>query len=1807
MSIESQISKLKEEGIYLWEETGKLKYRAKEGAMKPEIIVWLKENKEDILISLQGHKVLAHNERNRYEPFPLTPMQNAYLVGRGAEYELGGTGCHSYTEFRIPQVDCDKLEKAWHQLIMYHDMLRAVYTQDGMQRVVEKPLLPTLEVNDLRSCAKIETETKLAAIRKRWETKDYNIGDWPMHAFGVTMLSDACVLHFSVDMLIADFVSVNVMVSELFKFYADSNIAPATSELTYRDIVMEDIVSLEEERKNKKYEEAKAYWQYNVSGMGGTPLLPILKIPRKTASFHRHVFQVKRENWGKIKTYAREYGITSSSAVMTAYIELISRWSTNQNFCINLTLMDRKRDYMTENQIVGDFTTVDVFRVDADRMSFIDRAKKYQARLMEDLNHKDFSGMEVLKELSRQQKQKIVIPIVFTSTLGALESEMLPRDIEMVYGVSRTPQVWIDCQIIENQGTLIVNWDVRDGVFEDGIIDEMFYVFEMALEHLVHDRDCWLKESIITLPETTCSVRAKVNNTACVIPKQHLYDGFLHQLETNSQAIALVTDGTKYSYQELARYVQAVGKQLQELQIQPNDKIAIVEGKSVWQIASVLAVLITGGVYVPIAVDQPLARKQQIIADSDTVCVIGRADLQTEATAFIDLTQLQLEEEFCLKPAEIGTDQQAYIIFTSGSTGRPKGVVIRHEAAMNTILDINQRFGIGEKDVILGVSALTFDLSVYDIFGAFAAGGTLVLPTQGLEKSPAHWKELIDQYQVSLWNSVPALLSLLMDYHQISGFSKILSMKCILLSGDLIPRTFPEQIKTVFDDCQVYSLGGATEGSIWSIYYPITDYNENTNIPYGLPLSNQQFYVLDDMDRVCPNGVIGELCIGGVGVAEGYYKDEKLTSEKFYVHPEIGSRIYRTGDLGRYRRDGVLEFAGRKDFQVKLNGHRIELGEIEHALLQHPDVERAVATVFTDTDGHKLLEAFVVPTQSEDCTDYSKQANKLQQKIIWSAEQSLDGRSKEDVLAWKRCSEQTAVADMFWVFRSVGLFTEATHSLDEIMFAIHPDSGYERIVKRWLNVLVEEGILRFTDNRYQATENAKILPDHKEAWDVFEQLEERVHYSRDLFDYQKMSGDLLLSQIRGDVRGLDLFFPQGNTDVAEAAYNGNVVNRILNEAVKTSMTEVVAEKYQRLHRTIEILEIGAGVGGTTKAVIPALKEFDVRYHFTDVSKFFLNKAKETYGAYDFMSYGIYDINQPFEEQGLEAGAFDIILCANVLHNSKNCPEVLEQIKCLLSVQGVLIMIDTTEDSYSLLTSLELKGGLNDFEDIRKEREQTFFDEADWNSMFEVAAYYPMVTYPQAEDAFDEIGQKMFVCVVNDTNKEIQEESMKAFLREHLLPYMIPSRIKVLKELPLSANGKVDRKKLKPIQVLDDKQKKVVDELLGGMEQKVAAIWRDILQIEDVGRDDNFYSVGGDSLLIAQVVTKMKEGVEELSSVSWDELMRETLKNPTIRGICALIDNEQTQEAGDMYHDSRCMYVYQEGNQDVVTAFFHAGTGRIRDYSDIAPALCKQDSNRTVVGFTYGDESLYTMMPAEQLIEVRAQVYANRLMELKANHYRLVGYCVGGFLAMETAKVLIERGCNVEPVLTISSHLCLHRIENQMLLECAYGVILGADVYKAGYRGNPSIIRSALESILNGVNRNVSNEELCRLSGPYEELGTAFQNLSQYSHKERMQRIYDSIKNPDFNGTESTVSMLNILYNIFEHTYKAMIHYKPDFFSGDMITLIPDEELLTTFPVMASDTDWEEFVLGNVEKHVIHGNHNTCIKTDRMDQIMKFLV
>jgi amino acid adenylation domain-containing protein len=311
-------------------------------------------------------------------------------------------------------------------------------------------------------------------------------------------------------------------------------------------------------------------------------------------------------------------------------------------------------------------------------------------------------------------------------------------------------------------------------------------------------------------------------------------------------------------------------------------------------------------------------------------------------------------------------DDLAYVIFTSGSTGLPKGVMIDHHGALNTVADVNDRFGVGPDDRALALSSLSFDLSVYDIFGPLAVGGAVVMPDAGAHRDPAAWLELLETARVTLWNSVPALMELLVEHMSVKEATST-TLRLVMLSGDWLPVTLPDRIRRVLGGPEVVSLGGATEASIWSILYPIGEVPADwPSIPYGRPMRNQTFHVLDDMLRPRPTGVPGQLYIGGVGLAQGYLRDEAKTKASFIVHPATGQRLYRTGDLGRFLPSGDIEFLGREDFQVKVQGYRIELGEIETAITQHPRIRAAVAVVQGEPRGAKRLVAFVVPQTAHE-------------------------------------------------------------------------------------------------------------------------------------------------------------------------------------------------------------------------------------------------------------------------------------------------------------------------------------------------------------------------------------------------------------------------------------------------------------------------------------------------------------------------------------------------------------------------------------------------------------------------------------------------------------------------------------------------------------------------------------------------------------------------------------------------------------------------------------------------------------------------
>lgn len=310
---------------------------------------------------------------------------------------------------------------------------------------------------------------------------------------------------------------------------------------------------------------------------------------------------------------------------------------------------------------------------------------------------------------------------------------------------------------------------------------------------------------------------------------------------------------------------------------------------------------------------------------------------------------------------EVTPADVAYMIFTSGSTGQPKGVVVGHRSLLNVVQWVNRRFGVGPADRLLQVCSFCFDLSIYDVFGILAAGGSVRLVDDQTLAEPARIAGIIAREPITIWNSAPAALGWVLPYLTAPGQQERRALRVALLSGDWIPVSMPDEVRERFPGVQVISLGGATEATIWSNFYPIGNVDPGwPSIPYGRPISNARYYVLDGDDQPAPDGTAGDLYIAGPCLALGYHEDAALTECRFRPDPWVpGERMYATGDRARWLPDGNLQFLGRIDHQVKIRGFRVELGEVESVLAAHPLVRAGVA-VPVDSAGSRVLIGYYV-------------------------------------------------------------------------------------------------------------------------------------------------------------------------------------------------------------------------------------------------------------------------------------------------------------------------------------------------------------------------------------------------------------------------------------------------------------------------------------------------------------------------------------------------------------------------------------------------------------------------------------------------------------------------------------------------------------------------------------------------------------------------------------------------------------------------------------------------------------------------------
>ena len=941
----------------------------------------------DIVDALGGEIIL--DPENRHLPFPLTDIQHAYWIGRSGVLEWGNMPCHAYLEFENEAFDLQRLDRfnlAWNSVIERHDMLRAVTLTDGRQQILEKVPQYQIKILDLRKQSANVVTCQLNAIRKTMEGQVLNIYEWPPFELRATLFdNDRVRFHLRLDMMVCDPQSLQIIWRDVVQFLQDPEIQIPPLELSFRDYVLAE----GKLRSSSLYEKSREYWVNRLSTLPSAPELPLVMDPGSLVKpkFSDRTFCLEPEAWERLKTKASKAGLTPSSLLLTAYADVLSAWCKSPRFTINVTHFNRHPLHPQVNDVVGDFTSVVLLPVDnSGDVPFMVRAEGIQKQLWEGMEHRYFSGIQVLRELTRQEgvESPIIMPVVFTSVIGFGAKVDSNRDEivkavlgNIVYVTGQTPQVTLDNQVQLRNGTLFINWESLDELFPKGLLDHMFDAYCHLVKSLADEEKAWQEATPQLIPAAQLEMRAMVNATEAPVSIEMLHTLFVAKVSDHREQSAVISSGGTLTYEELSHRSNQIGHLLREKGAEPNTLVAVVMEKGWEQVVAVLGILQSGAAYLPIDPESPRERLWHLLNDGKVNLILTQSWLEEELEwpenvqrFSVDKMELTDKDARPLDPMQ-RPDDLAYVIYTSGSTGLPKGVMIDHRGAVNTILDVNRRFGIGPEDKVLAISNLNFDLSVYDIFGTLAAGGTIIMPEAIGTKDPAHWLELMRREQVTVWNSVPALMQMFVQYA--SGRTKVVpqSLRLVLLSGDWIPLDLPDKIKALVDGVQVISLGGATEASIWSNLYPIEEVDpEWKSIPYGRPMVNQRFYILNEFMEDCPDWVSGQLYIGGIGLAQGYWHDGEKTGASFIIHPQTGERLYRTGDLGRYLPDGNIEFLGRGDFQVKIRGYRIELGEIEAALKQHPGVRDAVVTAVGDPQGDKRLVGYVVHgPESELSTD----------------------------------------------------------------------------------------------------------------------------------------------------------------------------------------------------------------------------------------------------------------------------------------------------------------------------------------------------------------------------------------------------------------------------------------------------------------------------------------------------------------------------------------------------------------------------------------------------------------------------------------------------------------------------------------------------------------------------------------------------------------------------------------------------------------------------------------------------------------------
>lgn len=1799
MSITDLVEEFEALGIELSRAGEQLRYRAPQGVMTAEVKQRLTERKSELLQHLAAEDeaaTLTVDPAGRYEPFPLTEAQSAYLLGRHGGYEFGGVACRGYLEIAFPaEVSPLMLERAWNALIRRHDMLRVVIEEEGYQRVLAEVAPTKLPVDDLTELDGTQVERHVDGLRDAMLTRPADYARWPLFEARLCRCRNQTLMLLAIELVLVDAASLYVLVDELDRLVAEGAKLPPPPDVSFRDYV----IARRALRLGRRYRRARDYWRERLDALPAAPELPMsgeLPLPAMPdpGRFGRRSFDVSAMQAGKLRALATALDTTVNVLMLGVFAETLGAWSRTRHFTLNLPIFRREPLHPEIDRVVGDFTSVTLLEVDLDAgATFGERIQAIGRQLFSDLDHAGFSGLEVLGELTRRRGTPVLMPVVFTSTVGG---GVARQEHEPGYtirrGLTQTPQVSIDCQLTEQPDGLLIAWDVRDGLFPPSLVDEMFAAFRDLVQRLGTDgADCLGLARPVALPACQSAVRRARNETAWAHDDALLHQVLLLRAEAHPERLALHDRLGPLSYGEWLSEARALAAGLRDAECRPGDRVAILCAKGRGQAIGALAVLLCGGCYVPIDIDQPVARRDAILDDAGIRLAI--ADSGCDVPGSVRVVQPSYGGDV---PAavQVPTSSPAYVIYTSGSTGTPKGVVISHAAAWNTVDDINHRFGMCADDRVLALANLGFDLSVYDLFGIPSVGGALIYPDEERKLDPSHWAELAARHGVTLWNSVPAQLQMLCDAAD-GGAPVPSALRLAMVSGDWVPLDLLHRLQRHSPAARLISLGGATEAAIWSVFHPVEAVEPYwLSIPYGTPLSNQRLYVVNEhlLDR--PDWVVGQIAIAGQGLANGYFDDPEKTARQF-VHRPDGERLYLTGDLGRCWPDGTIEFLGRADGQVKIRGHRVELGEIASALRSHPAVGDAQLLLGEGTG--RPLCAFVEPAPGHQA-EAAEAVRRLQARAA-AFESEMD---REAFGALMRGADRVAILAMAAQLRADGLFTkqDQRHDLAAIYQATQTAPVHRRLLRRWLDGLVDAGALhRDADGTYRGLigADAAIV---RQAWIEVDALERQAGYGSQTLHYIRVCADQLSGLLRGEVDVRAILFPQGELGTAHAAYRENSVSRSMNGMVVAAV-EALAQRQRERDPSgpLRILEVGAGVAGTATDLVPALAAFAPEYWFTDLSEFFLTEARRKFSDYPWMRYGIFDMNEDARQQGLMPNSFDVILCANVLHNARHAGSVLRGLAELLAPGGCIVFIEPfRRHNYPLLVSMEFFPELTGFIDHRAETDQTFFTRDQWLTWLREAGATLADCAPAADSVLASAGQGVFIAQFKTDRASARADGLRRFLADRLPAHMVPAQIQVLDALPRLRNGKGDRTALQSLIRAENRQADSAGSFgrapRDALERQVAAVWADVLGLVEPACDLDFYAQGGDSLLLSRMIARLRQQVPAAAGLEWEVLLRHMLREPTIRALADRLRHSEGDRPADCDPESALVSLWgSEVSSGRCCVLVHAGTGDLAPYQHLLATLDRSPWSRGI-GVALPSQASFTDLSADHALARLAARYADEL-EGQGDDFTLIGYCLGGLIAAEIARILTERGKTVTELVAISAYQPPH-VEAEPLVDYVFARALGAEPAHLGLPEEPALA-AAVAAILRDSPERIAADAFGRLEGRYKGVADAFaawqarpmdQRLAGLAAAGQQEGVYH---HPEAGGSERFAQH----HALFSHSMASVGQHRPDPWLGRTVLLrnSASDPLLPGTPQDVAGY-WQEICLGELVVEDIPGDHFSCL-------------